>query len=52
MNAANYLSSATGEAPTSIAGRCSLMYHQVEMTSRNILSYSDLRGSYSIVGRR
>ena len=52
MNAANYLSSATGEAPTSISGRCSLMYHQVEMTSRNILSYSDLRGSYSIVGRR
>ena len=52
MNAGNYLSSNTNEAPTSISGKCALLYHQVEMTSNNILRYSDLRGSYSLVSRR
>ena len=52
MNAANYVSSNTGEQPATIAGRSSVMYHQVEMTSNNILKYSDLRGAYSIINRR
>jgi hypothetical protein len=52
MNAANYLSSDANQAPTSIVGKCALLYHQVEMTSNNILRYSDLRGSYSLVSRR
>lgn len=52
MNAANYVSSAAGQQPGSVAGACSLVYHQVEMTSNNILRYSDLRGAYSVIGRR
>ena len=52
MNEANHLSSSTAQQPASIAGSCSLVYHQVEMTSNNILRYSDLRGAYSLVGRR
>ena len=49
---ANFCSANSSEEPTSISGKCSLMYHQVEMTSNNILRYSDLRGAYSIVTRR
>ena len=52
MNEAKYLSSSATEEPPSISGACSLMYHQVEMTSSNILKYSDLRGAYSIITRR
>jgi len=52
MNPAKYLSSDTTQAPGSIAGACDLVFHQVEMTSNNILRYSDLRGAYSVVSRR
>ena len=52
MNAAKNLSSNAEQAPPTIAGRCSIMYHQVEMTEAARRSYSDLRGNYSIVNRR
>jgi len=52
LNPAKFLSSDAAQEPTSIAGACALVYHQVEMTSNNILRYSDLRGNYSIVSRR
>ena len=52
MNAANFVSSATGEQPTSISNQCSILYHTAEMSPQNVLRYSDLRGSYSIINRR
>ena len=52
MNQAKNLSSSADQAPTSIVGKCSIMYHQVEMTEAARRSYSDLRGNYSIVNRR
>ena len=52
MNAAKNLSSDTGQNPASIQGKCSIMYHQVEMTEAARRSYADLRGNYSIVNRR
>ena len=39
-------------APASIAGSISMMYHEVEMGAERLLAYSDARGSYSIVTRR
>ena len=38
--------------PASIAGACSMMFHQVEMTPEDLRHYQDARGSYSIVTRR
>ena len=52
MNSAKYLVANPEKVPPSIAGRCSLMYHQVEMTEAARGSYSDLRGMYSIINRR
>ena len=52
MNAAKNLSADAEQAPTSLVGKCSIMYHQVEMTEAARKSYSDLRGNYSIVNRR
>ena len=52
LNAAECLSSAAGQAPASIADRCSLMYHEVQMTGQNARKYQDLRGGYSIINRR
>ena len=52
MNVAKTLSSDPGQAPTSIAGECSFLYHQAEMDSKNLMRYSDLRGAYSIINRR
>ena len=52
LNASTYVSSDKTAVPASIAGKCSLMYHQVEMTPDNLLKYSDLRGNYSIINRR
>ena len=52
MNAANFVSSATGEAPASISNECSILYHTAEMSPQNVLRYSDLRGSYAIINRR
>ena len=36
----------------SLAGTCSLLYHQVEMTTANMDAYSDAKGRYSIVTRK
>ena len=52
INAATFTSSDKTATAGSIAGKCSLMYHQVEMTPDNLLKYSDLRGNYSIINRR
>ena len=52
LNSAAFVSSDKTAVPASIAGACSLMYHQVEMTPDNLLKYSDLRGNYSIINRR
>ncbi len=52
LNSAKYVSADDANDPASIAGKCTLMYHQVEMTPENVLRYSDLRGNYSIVNRR
>ena len=51
LNANKYVS--TGEAvPGSIAGVCSMLMHQVDMTAADLLRYADLRGSYALIGRR
>ncbi len=52
LNTSNYVSASNSDAPASIAGKCSLLYHQVEMTPDNLQKYSDLRGNYSIINRR
>ena len=52
LNPAVYVAADASNAPASIAGKCSLLYHQVEMTPSNTLKYSDLRGNYSIINRR
>ena len=52
MNPATFVAADAANPPGSIAGRCSLMYHQVEMSENKRGSYSDLRGMYSIVNRR
>jgi len=38
--------------PGSISGACAMMYHEVQMGDERLKSYSDARGSYSIVTRR
>ena len=38
--------------PASIAGKCSMLMHQVDMSAADVLRYSDLRGSYSLINRR
>ena len=38
--------------PASISGACSMMFHQVDMSSEDLLKYSDARGSYSVITRR
>ena len=51
MNPASYVSLAEN-VPGSIAGVCSMLMHQVDMTAADVLRYSDLRGSYSLINRR
>ena len=51
LNAAPFVKG-TGEDAASIAGACSLVAHVCEMTTNNILRYSDVRGGYSIITRR
>ena len=51
-NPGTYPAADPSQPATSISGRCSLMYHQCEMTEAARGSYSDLRGLYSIVNRR
>jgi hypothetical protein len=44
--------SADGSNVTPAISSASLKYHEVNMTSANVLKYSDLRGAYSIITRR
>ena len=42
-----------GEAvPGSLATKCSILMHQVDMSAADVLRYSDLRGAYSLINRR
>ena len=52
MNAAKFVAADKDNPPGSIAGQCSLMYHQVEMSEVKQKTYADLRGMYSIINRR
>ena len=52
LNEAVYVAADATNVPASLLGKCSLLYHQVELTPSNTLKYSDLRGNYSIVNRR
>lgn len=52
LNEAVYVAADSTNVPASVIGKCSLLYHQVELTPNNTLKYSDLRGNYSIVNRR
>ena len=52
LNEAVYVAADASAVPANILGKCSLLYHQVELTPNNTLKYSDLRGNYSIVNRR
>jgi len=52
MNPATFVAADAANAPGSIAGACSLMYHQVELAENKRGSYADLRGNYSIINRR
>ena len=48
----NLYTTAERSAVTGAITTASLKYHEVIMTSANLLKYSDLRGAYSIVTRR
>ena len=51
MNPSTYVS--VGEnVPGSISDACSILMHQVDMSAADVLRYSDLRGSYSLINRR
>lgn len=52
LNAATFVASDPANAPASISGQCSLMYHEVKTTDVNQNLYSDLRGAYSVITRR
>ena len=52
MNPAAAVSTSASNVPTSISGQISIMMHQVDMAAADVLRYSDLRGTYSLVNRR
>ena len=52
LNEAERLSGTASQAPTSISDKCTLMYHEVQMTGANLRKYQDHRGGYSIINRR
>jgi len=51
LNANTYVSVGSSVPPT-LVGKCSMLMHQVDMTAADVLRYSDLRGSYSLINRR
>ena len=51
MNSSKYVSLGSN-VPVSIGGKCSIMMHQVDMAAADVLRYSDLRGTYSLINRR
>ncbi len=52
MNANTHVCQDASNLPASISGACSMLFHQVDMTSEDVLKYSDARGAYSIISRR
>ena len=52
LNEAGYVATNASTVPASIAGACSMMYHEVQMSESIAKTYADLRGNYSIVNRR
>ena len=52
MNPAAAVSTNASNVPGSISGAISIMMHQVDMAAADVLRYSDLRGTYSLVNRR
>ena len=52
LNEAGHVATSTSSVPASIAGACSMMYHEVQMSESIAKTYADLRGNYSIVNRR
>ena len=52
LNDAQFPAHDSGSSPASISGACSIMYHEVQMTQRDVERYSDLRGNYNIITRR
>lgn len=52
LNPATFVAHDSAAAPGSIAGECSVMYHEVMMTQTDLERYSDLRGNYNIITRR
>ena len=52
MAAANAVSKDASHSPASISGDCQMLVHQVDMTSEDVLRYSDVRGAYSVITRR
>lgn len=51
MNPNTYVSVGSN-VPGSISDACSILMHQVDMSAADVLRYSDLRGSYSLINRR
>ena len=52
MNAAVFMTHDAANAPASISGLCTIEMHQVDMSQADVLRYSDLRGTYSLINRR
>ena len=52
VNAPGHVVKNGAENPGTIINKCSVMIHQVEMSSKDIEKYSDSRGSYSVMTRR
>ena len=47
MNASANVCQDASNLPASISGACSMLFHQVDMTSEDVLKYSDARGAAS-----
>ena len=52
MGAAAEVSSQADPVPASISSNVTVMIHQLDMTSDDVLRYSDVRGAYSVITRR
>ena len=52
MGAAVSVCKQADPVPASISGNITAMIHQLDMTSDDVLRYSDVRGAYSVITRR
>ena len=52
MGAAAEVVKQADPVPASISGDLKIMIHQLDMTSDDVLRYSDVRGAYSVITRR